>query len=967
MAISDEQKTAEPKAEPIDILNQENVSQRANAPKRNTKQQVRHRASVACASCRDRRIRCIVKKGERECTACQRTSADCVIKNDDERRRPISKAYMSSLADRIDMLEGMLLEQGVMPPPPSYPPKSRHESNSEGRDGVQIPDRSPRQPRSSLEPSRSPHFGVPSPPDSHEDFGSRERPTAATTTTSNQGATPLPETLSTSKKTYAFRMLSPKQENIVHRLLSPQGDLSFDQISGRLRFFGSTADSHVYVDSADGVDSTEPPEQTRRAQRMIRTLPPETYNYLMAAFWECYNEVLQVIDRDAFEADRGAQSPRFYSSFLHVTILAMGYRFADKQREDIVKVTLGNRESILHREAKYMLDLELERPGGIPSIQALLILGDLECGVGRDNTGWMYSGMANRLAFDIGLHRNYSNTDLSRQEVGIRNKVIKACVLFDKYWALFLGRPTSIKSQDIAENLISKKFTSPISAVDAKPPDANALGDEIYEQLVELMEMAGRIVEIRDRWSKLRDRDDNANVLAIDESEDSAYLHVISLDRQLQNWYRHLPDYLAWKPANIKNAPFGFFLLHQQYHVTLILLHRPWADYRSIVEGETNDIPQSSRGSETSDHHGPSSRSLAGIGHDLELGDPSEIWTDSRTTLSRNLCTQQAIRVARIFWQSKQRFDVRKICVTGIQHASTAAVTLLAAIGYQNSEVDQRSLLGYLEILTEATRGMSETYQPAAGMGNLITAVLGQLRPGPGSHVRAGSSTTWRSGKSPVQDSPYSVLPLRRDNMDSDTCARSNKRPRRTHTRRASEFSRPPPPFFSQVTDSSPVQGQQSTGIHHQSVSISHPFTGLTEVASTPSHLEKPQSPTFDLEGIDKQSGHSRNSSDNYLLVAPSTEGWGLHTIRGDRLSQTRDFDFSEWVSASMNVDASIAIDASGPVMDENAHEMGHGGANALSPGSLGGLVQSSESVVTSEENNALRTPRNHELDFLSF
>ena len=59
-------------------------------------------------------------------------------------------------------------------------------------------------------------------------------------------------------------------------------------------------------------------------------------------------------------------------------------------------------ESTLHREAKYMLDHELERPGGIPSVVALLLLGDLECGVGRDNLGWMYGGMAVRLAFDIG-------------------------------------------------------------------------------------------------------------------------------------------------------------------------------------------------------------------------------------------------------------------------------------------------------------------------------------------------------------------------------------------------------------------------------------------------------------------------------------------------------------------------------------------------------------------------------------
>jgi hypothetical protein len=59
----------------------------------------------------------------------------------------------------------------------------------------------------------------------------------------------------------------------------------------------------------------------------------------------------------------------------------------------IVWLCVWDRESDLHREAKYLFEYELEKPGGIPSVQALLILGDLECGVGRDNTGWMIGGI----------------------------------------------------------------------------------------------------------------------------------------------------------------------------------------------------------------------------------------------------------------------------------------------------------------------------------------------------------------------------------------------------------------------------------------------------------------------------------------------------------------------------------------------------------------------------------------------
>jgi hypothetical protein len=112
----------------------------------------------------------------------------------------------------------------------------------------------------------------------------------------------------------------------------------------------------------------------------------------MQNFWNRHNSVLQVIDRSAFEEDRGSENPKFYSPFLHVIILAVGWQFSDKEHCDIAMMNLGNRESTLHREIRCMLDIELERPMGIPSVQSLLLLGDLECGVGRDNTGWMYAG-----------------------------------------------------------------------------------------------------------------------------------------------------------------------------------------------------------------------------------------------------------------------------------------------------------------------------------------------------------------------------------------------------------------------------------------------------------------------------------------------------------------------------------------------------------------------------------------------
>ena len=93
-----------------------------------------------------------------------------------------------------------------------------------------------------------------------------------------------------------------------------------------------------------------------------------------------------------------------------------------------------------------MLEYELEQPGGIPSIVALLLLGDLECGVGRDNVGCAVCWYGKPTLFDIGLRLDRSNSSLPQREIDIGHMTLLACVIYDKYWALFLGKTNKSKS-----------------------------------------------------------------------------------------------------------------------------------------------------------------------------------------------------------------------------------------------------------------------------------------------------------------------------------------------------------------------------------------------------------------------------------------------------------------------------------------------------------------------------------------
>jgi hypothetical protein len=200
-----------------------------------------------------------------------------------------------------------------------------------------------------------------------------------------------------------------------------------------------------------------------------------------------------------------------------------------------------------------------------------------------------------------------------------------ACVIYDKYWALFLGRPTSMKSSDLEIYHLTKQFER---LGTCRPAGlGKSMETMIYEALLYLMELAGKITENMDpHRSQNATSDSHA---AVDRNQ---YMRMAALDREFSSWYARLPEQLRWTPANIATAPFSFFLLHQQYHASLILLHRPFALYEDQAGNES----------------GPD---------------------DHFSALSRTVCTKHAIRVARIYWQHRQRFDTKQIFVTGMQHA----------------------------------------------------------------------------------------------------------------------------------------------------------------------------------------------------------------------------------------------------------------------------------------------------------
>ncbi|KAI0512942.1 fungal-specific transcription factor domain-containing protein [Xylaria bambusicola] len=905
----------------IDISHQENVSQRTDAIRRNSKQHIRHRASVACYSCRDRRIRCVVPKGASECTQCKRSGTECVIRMDDERRRPISKAYVSSLSARIGMLESMLEEKGVAIPPATHPPVTRHEAQSTSSGDDSRSPASEARLRSKSDASLR-HQHILSPPYSHEDFAMSESPIEdlISTTASQSRKESLQMDYSQAHRP------GLEQEDLLDHLLFCDGDLSHDQLPRKLNPSSSSA-PHIFTGSLSRYDVGESSGQVRRAERIIRSLTPKTYDYLMHNFWKHHNSVFQVVDRECFEADRGSERPRFYSSFLHVIMLALGWRFADKDRCDVARINVGNHESAIHREAKSMLEVDLERPTGIPSIQSLLLLGDLECGVGRDNIGWMYAGMASRLAFDMGLHIDCSTIQLSDQEVRVRRRAMKACVLYDKYWSLFQGRATSITSHHIDFDLSKATVftTQSFGHTPYIPTGTEMVDEEIHKQFFELMSLATSNFDHRVRVGRNGglDRSDSFPIHAADEDDSTEIL----LDQQLHDWYRRLPSHLSWEPENAITAPCSYFLLHKQYYAIIILLHRSRRDRRPAANEET---PQAS--------NCPKS--------------------------ARKICTEAALQFSSIVSQSKKRCDIGKICCTSLQPATIASIALLAAIAQCETETDRRLYHSSLEVLTDIIRDMSRSCQPAIRQGDLIEMARAQL------HLNMrdpqnGYGNPWeQNGLLQFKDSNvYSSFPTNRDFCIGGQLFPAYEQPGATRPR-LQPHAPPSPPYS-----------------HYPNREQLNLMSNLT-----PRFPDSPESFTnlgslYSIGTDDMYSTHSvLYTSDNYLRLAPSAKGWGLHSLHAAGLVQQTSADLDsqmpDWIGesatprhepkiASQNGDLSVAL---GSELDgENIVE-----GKGETADSLGWMTSERRSSVFTENTelsnsstDTIAQRRNYELDYL--
>jgi len=162
--------------------------------------------------------------------------------------------------------------------------------------------------------------------------------------------------------------------------------------------------------------------------------------HLMATFFQTQYPYHMCLYREYFLRDFDAGFGPYYSDLLMYAICAMGALASEEVAlRELSDVFFNRAQELLYGSA-------LESPN-LTTLQALILLGHREIGHGKTSKGWLFSGMAFRLAHEMGLHldpNNWNGSDDSRIEREILRRTYWAAFVADKQLSLYFGRPPAL-------------------------------------------------------------------------------------------------------------------------------------------------------------------------------------------------------------------------------------------------------------------------------------------------------------------------------------------------------------------------------------------------------------------------------------------------------------------------------------------------------------------------------------------
>ncbi|TBU34755.1 fungal-specific transcription factor domain-containing protein [Dichomitus squalens] len=240
------------------------------------------------------------------------------------------------------------------------------------------------------------------------------------------------------------------------------------------------------------------------------------------------------------------------------------------------------------QDAHKLLDRKYQssRPS---TCQALLLLAIREFGMGAMDKGWLYSGMALRMAIDLGMNRNADNwtTDgkqyvFTEVEKQIRKHIWWSCCISDKLSAVWLGRPITFRANDYSTPLLDVNENDENELWQPYPPgvlpDFIPREAKLMTTFREACRLSIIITDIMDKIYPVQVSSNTPRRVLFEE-----------LESRLNKWLIELPDDLRY-PSNDRHATVlpHVLMLHIEYYTAVLLLHRAFLPPYDANAHETN-------------------------------------------------------------------------------------------------------------------------------------------------------------------------------------------------------------------------------------------------------------------------------------------------------------------------------------------------------------------------------------------
>ncbi|KAF5020624.1 hypothetical protein F66182_7331 [Fusarium sp. NRRL 66182] len=384
------------------------------------------------------------------------------------------------------------------------------------------------------------------------------------------------------------------------------GQLRRPRSSHATQFFGGTSAFHIHLsqDVSLSSEGVTPRLECQSTPLVMSSIPgmtadsspcdlpyvyaphDETSQACMAAYFKYQYQFHMLIYREYFLRDYDVGSGRYYSDALLFAICSLGAMQLDDSRPV---------SDIFAHQAEQLIYSALDNPE-LTTLQALALLGYREIGVGHTSKGWLFAGMAFRLAHEMGLHLDPNNWDASTEgtsnrDTEILRRVYWAIFIADKQLSLYFGRPPALhpSESDVRntirlqyppdwEGLLDTYICKGASATEFE--DGVALvGSFIYQ--AELCKIAHLM--ITDLFENRR-----GNVDATVAAARSRQIHV-----SLTKWLSSLPGTLHWNQWTVGVVQPSVLRMHMFFHTIMIILHRPPShmyEKQGIAESEDVEI-----------------------------------------------------------------------------------------------------------------------------------------------------------------------------------------------------------------------------------------------------------------------------------------------------------------------------------------------------------------------------------------